>query len=244
MMRPCFAFVLAIAAFVSLQFTASAQSKSRSELLDEIKNQRAELDRLEKEFLGPSDSDRARYADLLGHPQTGMIRLLPREKYDTTSATSVPTTLSIRGNGSYYSFARLTHEYGLGSDISLEHGLLSVGFAGVDHGMLINIGNVDLLEITIDSPYAAALARYQPVQSVTEARIEKSRMIEGTTLEGLDLKNRLPVTVNATYLLRSIVYGRSDVLVAFKVVRRDSDDSIVIAWKMLKNNSKPRVARN
>jgi len=54
----------------------------------------------------------------------------------------------------------------------------------------------------------------------------------------------LPVKVNTTYLLRSINYVASDVLVAFRVVRKDSDGSIIIIWKLLKNYPRPKLARS
>jgi len=49
--------------------------------------------------------------------------------------------------------------------------------------------------------------------------------------------------VNTTYLLRSIDYGTSDVLVAFRVFRKDSDGGLIIAWKLLNKFPKPELAR-
>jgi len=65
----------------------------------------------------------------------------------------------------------------------------------------------------------------------------------GEMIDGLEYKNRLPVHVGATYLLRSIVYDESDVLVAFRVARREDDGSVIIAWKMLKEFT-PRKLEN
>jgi hypothetical protein len=53
----------------------------------------------------------------------------------------------------------------------------------------------------------------------------------------------VPVEVNATYLLRSISYRDSDILVGLKVIRRDSDGSVVLAWKLLKKFKAPEVDR-
>jgi hypothetical protein len=49
--------------------------------------------------------------------------------------------------------------------------------------------------------------------------------------------------VKATYLLRSIDYNATDILVAFKVVRKDIDRSVIIVWKLLKKYPKPDLAR-
>ena len=43
---------------------------------------------------------------------------------------------------------------------------------------------------------------------------------------------------------RSISYDHSDVLVAFRVVRKDFDGSVVLLWKILKKYSKPGLQRS
>src|SRR5437870_415951 len=107
-----------------------AQCTPREDVLKEIQAKRADLQRLEKEFLAPSEEDRAAYAEFLSLPDTGLIRLLPREVYDSEVYKKNNKTLTMRGAGAYYSFARLTHEYGYGSDLELQGGYFSVGFAG------------------------------------------------------------------------------------------------------------------
>src|SRR6185503_20913533 len=109
---------------LSLSLSVLAQTESRADILKKIEAKRAELATLEKQFLSPSEEDRARYAEFLNQPDTGLIRLLPREKFDTATFTENNKSITIRGGGAYYSFARLTHEYGYGSDIELAKGKL------------------------------------------------------------------------------------------------------------------------
>ena len=96
--------------------TALAQDVSRDALRQQIQQKRTELAALEKQFLAPAASDRAQFTSLLGQPNTGLVRLLRREKYDD-NASKDEKTLTTRGGGAYYSFVRATHEYGYGSDI-------------------------------------------------------------------------------------------------------------------------------
>ena len=198
---------------------------------------------LKKGLLAPSDKDRTEHAVFLKQSNTGLIRLLPYERANERR---------IRGGGAYYSFHYISHEYGRGSDIELRRPLiitsgsvprrvlernldsLSVGFAGADYGMLTNLGNVPLSEIDAKDPRAHFLAEYEPPRSDPEARCERRRFVVGETIDGLVYKNALPVQVGATYLLRSINYDESDVLVAFRVARRDDDGSVIIAWKLLR----------
>lgn len=200
---------------------------------------------LKKGLLAPSDADRVALAAFLRTRNTGLIRLLPREVYDSATYHT-PKKLNIRGGGAYYSFATLTHAYGYGSDIELQRNNLSVGFAGADYGMLTNLRDVSLEDISLKDPRVVGISKYEPPRLEREARAEfrRFRTPGGVTIDGLVYRSRLPVEEGATYLLRSIVYERSDVLVAFRVVRKDTDGSVIIAWKLLKRYHPPELVRD
>lgn len=232
-----------ISILVVSSLTVLAQTQSREDLLHDIEAKRAELNALEKAFLSPSAEDRNTYAAFLRTPGTGLIRLLPRETYDDNINKHIPRIV-MRGGGAYYSFARLTHEYGYGSDIELNQGYLSTGFAGADYGILTNIGDLPLENVNTETHGADILAAYNPPSDEPKARLEARRFSMGADLQGISVERRLPLKLNATYLLRSINYSESDVLVAFRVVRIDSDQSAIILWKLLKNYPKPNLARN
>ncbi|PYS26787.1 MAG: hypothetical protein DMF75_21575 [Acidobacteria bacterium] len=205
--------------FFTLQVTALAQSASREDLQKQLEAKRAELQKLEDQFLAPSDEDRTAFAELLKQPDTGLIRLLPREVYD--QFPNKPAKLTIHG------------------------GYLSVGFAGADYGLMTTIGQVPLEEVSLEHPLAAFLASYKPPNEEADARLEhRSFRPAGKIIDGVTYQERLPVQLNTTYLLRSINYEESDVLVAFRVVRRDSDGSVVLAWKLLKKYPKPVLTRS
>ncbi|MCM3874032.1 MAG: hypothetical protein ND895_25370 [Pyrinomonadaceae bacterium] len=248
-----------------------AQTASRGDLLREIKAKRAELQQLENQLLAPTAEDRKAYAEFLSQPNTGLIRLLPHPVYDRDTYGKNNKTISMRGGGAYYSFASLTHEYGFGSDIQLESDHLSVGGAGADYGILFNLGEVALDKLKLEDPRVRSMSDYTPPSKESDARREARKFGPsvndiGRTALPLDMgfTNRLPedllsypdmfpsgsvyrsrlrVLVNSTYLLRSINYLHSDVLVAFKVVRRDSDDgSVILVWKRLKKYPVPQLA--
>lgn len=237
-MKRAFAATLLIASLSIISIDAWAQSESRDEVLKQIETKRAELSALEKKLLAPSEEDRAAHAGFLGQRDRGLIRLLPREVYDKD------TTLTVRGGGSYYSFLNLTHAYGRGSDISLEQGFLKVGFAGADYGMLINVGDIPLEEINTEHPSVRFLSAYSAVLEEPQARLEQRRFGGGTRIDGVMYSERVRAQVKATYILRSINYSQSDVLVAFRVIRKDTDGSLIIAWKMLREYPVPDLARN
>src|SRR6267154_6608236 len=106
---------------------------------------------LKNGLLAPSAQDRLTYESFLRERKTGLIRLMPRESYDWETYHA-KKRIPIRGGGAYYSFANLTHAYGYGNDLELDHNVLSVGFAGKDYGMLTNFGDRQLENITLNDP--------------------------------------------------------------------------------------------
>jgi hypothetical protein len=243
-MKRFIAIAAVLITFLLSSLTVLAQTQSREDVLREINAKRAELAQLEKTFLSPSEEDRMLYAEFLRRPDTGLIRLLPREKYDSDVYKQAQKSVVLRGGGAYYSFTRLTHEYGYGSDISLDTGQLLVGFAGADYGFLTNLGDVPIENVGLDSPAVALFAAYKAAHEEPVARTEYRKFAQGTEIEGLSVKTHLPLRANSSYLLRSIDYGDSDVLVAFRVVRIDTDGSAILVWKLLKKFSNPSLKQS
>ncbi len=196
---------------------------------------------VKKGLLAPSVQDRADHAAFLKQSDTGLIKLLPREVYDWR-AYGTEKHLNLKGGGAYYSFFYLSHEYGYGSDIELDHNKFAVGFEG-GYGMLVRIGDVSLNDVSLGSPSIDFIAKYRPARTAFYLRCELKRFHDGVEVDGLVYRSSLPVEVNSTYLLRSISYGRSDLLVAYRVTRQDSDGSVILAWKLLKQWKRPSFDR-
>jgi len=214
-----------------------AQTDARASAAAEIESLREQIKAKEAVLLAPSDEDFKAYAEFLAQPRTGLIRLLPRERW--------AGKLSTRGDGAYYSFARRTQEYGYGSDISLEQDNFLVGFAGADFGFMTNLGNVPLETLAADAEAVQFMAAYKTPSDEPEARKAHAQFaLDGSEAGRWAYKSRLPVFVNNTYALRSINYNYSDVLVAFRVVRKDLDGSAVLLWKLLAKYPKPSLQRN
>ncbi|PYS55720.1 MAG: hypothetical protein DMF76_25675 [Acidobacteria bacterium] len=242
-MRFTFPATIFVAFFLGLSIIVSAQTESRDQVLNQIEAKRAELAALEKSFLEPSADDYAAYAEFLKQPDTGLTRLLPRETYDD-DVKSNKKSLTTRGGGAYYSFTRRTHEYGWGTQIGLEQNEFNVSFAGADYGMITNLGDVPLEAVTSENPAIKFLASYSAAEEEPQARSEYRRFASGETIGGTIYKTRAQARLNRTYALRGIHYSDSDVLVAFRIIRKDDDDSVIILWKLLKKYPKPELARN
>ena len=300
------ATLLSIAILAAL--TVPGQTpQSQKDQEAQAKARRAEFKKKARTLV-PAKAERAPYADFLKSPNTGLIRLLPREKYIRESYAEamgvpvlppaptsfqrkmsedgpgrslpgenvsgafgprgdnslLPTSPALsnlddlppridsatgrnrgraRDGGAYYSFTRLTHAYGYGSDLSLERGMFNAESAGAGYAFLTNIGDIRLETVTLDTPEAKLMDEYNRAVQEPDARSEHRRFSAGVNINGVLFKRRLPMRVNSTYLLRAIDYDRSDVLVAFRVVEVDSEGTPLILWKRLKKYSTPPLVR-
>jgi hypothetical protein len=211
---------------------SAVSAQTREQAISEINNLRQKVISLEKIALSPDKADFE--AALKENAQ--VFRLMPREKYDKDVFT-------IRGGGAYYSFTRKAHEYGYGSDIELQQGNLSVGFAGADYGFIYNLSEMSLADVTKETNAVVFLAGYKPPTAMPEVRAEQ-RKARNYEAEGIVYKESVPAVVGKTYVLRSINFDESDVLVAFKVLRKDTDGSLIIFWKLIEQFEKPIIDRS
>lgn len=234
-MTSCRVFGMTILLFAT--GTVFAQPDERAATLSKILTLRGELKALENKFHEPSRADYEKFAEFLKGPGTGLIRLMPREVFDK------PERSTIRGGGAYYSFTRKTHEYGYGSDISLEQGMFSVGFAGADYGVIGIIPEGDIDSVTLEHPAAKALASLKTPSKIADARLMQRRMSEGGLLNGIQVSRRVRAIVGRTYVSRSINYDNYDILFSYQVVRKDSDGSHILTWRMLKEFDQPFLDR-
>jgi hypothetical protein len=225
------------------------------------------LTEAQKKLLAPSAEDEAAYREFLRQQHTGLIRLLPRGKYElstTVAANNADLVLPIRGGGAFYSFAEKKHSYGPWSEITLQEGRLMAGFLHQSLGVMTMLGDVPLGSLTMTTPGVAYLAQFVPPTQPTAARDQCNRNFQGFT-DGNHLYNaNLPAVVNQTYVLRSINYkkeGRmlvaqgggatyiphpyeysgADELIVFRILRAGEDGSITILWKRLQKFSPPRI---
>lgn len=207
---------------------------------------------LKKGPLAPSPLDREAYALFLKQPDSGLIRLLPAEVDRSKSA--VKSRPKITGGGAFYSFTFLSHDYV--GDLKLDREIICQGLGngkmvcqyprrlGVGlYGMMTDLGEVDLDSITATDARVAYLLAYEPPRAGPKVRCEKIELSKGITVNGQLYKDMLPAEANHTYLLRATDHWQSDVLVAFRVIRDDEDESVTIAWKLLKKYTPLKIER-
>ena len=236
-------FVGLAALLFLLPFSASTQSVDRAQLLQDIFNLqiqilnttdptqiatlREQLNQKETLFLAPAPEDYAAFANFLKQPDTGLARIMPRGQFPGN-------LLSTLGGGAYYYFIQQINAYGHGSDLELEQGQFSVGFAGADFGFLVALGDVSLENVTLQHPGVKYLAEFVPPNAESEARADYQLSQSGFNANGFNYRQHQSALLNTTYVVRSVQYQASDDLVAFRPVRQDTDGSLILVWKLLK----------
>jgi hypothetical protein len=211
-------------------------------------NKNTALFRHREDLLKPTQAERATHAQFLKQQHVGLVRLFPSRVSPYGAKVVTVDTLTKEqqnaaiypGSGAFYSFTTKNHLPGARADIWLKDGNLVVGFGSEVLGALTILGDVPIDSLTIDSPGVRTLATYSPPSESEQAESEHQRFKDGVVLANYPFQTQRPVYENTTYALRSIAYGRSDLLVAFRVVKQDSDGSVLFLWKRLSKFSTPK----
>jgi hypothetical protein len=222
---------LGLALLVSINVLA----QDRFTIVKEIEGLREQLKQKENEFLAPSAEDRARFAELLRQPDMGLARLMPREQYREK--------LTVREGGAYYSFTSLSNSYDSDSQIGFEQGTLRTGFAGANFGFLVELGDTPIEKVDLDHPAVQYLAEFVAPTAEPDAREQQRKTGSGFRIADRTYRSSQTASAGSTYVLRSVSYESSDVLVVFCVVRQDTDGSLILLWKKLKQFPIPHLAR-
>lgn len=163
-----------------------------------------------------SPADRAAAADILRQSGTGIARLGGPYPW----ATSFYDFLQNRSDGDRH--------------IRLNAGQFEVGFAGRDAGLFVDLETDDLTAIDRVHPRIQALTTLAPPSLEAYDRAAAVEAAEQTTIDGAFYDRTIPAKLGTVYALRSVMPsdGR-DILVVLKVVRQDSDGSMIVVWKLL-----------
>jgi hypothetical protein len=181
----------------------------------------------QKGLLKASPQDEASFARFLSQPNTGLIRLLPREKYDHT------VHMPLRGGGAYYSFTKLSHQASPWSDIKFQEGQLHAGVNELTLGLITVLGDVPLEYLDSDNPAVKFISQLASPTNHAEYQSQVIKHRSGFEAAGNVYRSALPAQLNATYILRSTIYNRADTVIAFRLIRRDSDGGVTLLWKIL-----------
>lgn len=240
---------------------SSAQIPAR--FREEIKVLYRKSSKEELENIKPKAEDRERYAAFLRQPDTGLIRLMPdlgcagNTKVVVVTAECLKYTMP--GAGSSYSFRMNDYRTERLADLTFYNNTFQATGALL-HGILTRIGDVSLEKVDLQTKGLKYLVDFKSVIDLEQARKVDRELINGIVKDGFVYRRGLNALENTTYVLRSIAYQgivpraidgftyneldfdkRKDVMIAFRIVRVDSDKSVTIVWKQLSEKDSPKI---
>jgi hypothetical protein len=204
-----------------------------------------------------------KYSSFLKQDNTGLIKLLNNSNCSQNSKIVVATNdcLGYKMPGAGASFSFRTNNYRITHMADLNFtGNYFVSSGVWAHGILVNIGNFPLETFSIQNKELDYIESINPGLKYENVKDFYSTLAKGISSGKFMYRNSAPVQENSTYLLRSIAYRgtinksvegfvyneldydkRKDIVVVFRIVRKQSDGSITILWKKLSSKESPKI---
>ena len=226
----------------------------------------AEIKRIEQ-LLTPHPDDMQRYKAFLSLDRTGIFKLFPQSicdearilRVDGECANSVP-------GGSRYSFRAGSKT----PDIHyVNDRLWTKGFFALH--LVANIGDVSIESLAPGDKFIKPLSDFVPGTDYDQARSQSDDIENGLALSGTTFTDNAEIRTDSTYLLRIVAYkngnnlqrrlakaaialddpirnfeilltdNRLDLIIAFRVIRRDDHNNLTILWREISRKKPPVI---
>lgn len=262
-MKKCFLLLLLC---LLASFNLEAQIFSRQASVSQSINslyRKATKDELKK--IAPSPELFEKYAGFLRQPNTGLTKLVAdvgcAENTKIVVATDECLKYTMPGAGFSYSFRTDSYRIPRLADLIFTDN--SFQAAGIFlHGIFVNIGDVPLDKVTLQTNGLEFLVNFQPEVDYAKAKEIDRQLTKGIEKSGFLYRRGLYTVENTTFVLRSIAYQgkyfqtikgvtynefafdkRKDIIVAFRIVQKHADESVTILWKELARKNAPRIKK-
>jgi len=206
-----------------------------------------------------------KYAAFLRQPKTGLTKLIDdkgcAENTKVVVATENCLQYTMPGAGSSFSFRTENYRIPRLADLTFTDKSFQAGGVLL-HGIFVNIGNVRLEEVNLQTKGLKYLADFQPEPDYEKGKNLDLQLMQGIRNDGFLYRRGLFVVENTTFALRSIAYSgkyfravknltynefafdrRKDVIVVFRIVEKDEAGNVTILWKELQEKDSPEVKR-
>ncbi len=208
------------------------------------------------------------YRKLLSMPNTGIFRVLPNQAYlRPLNTVKNRSQKDVLGRYPFPVLGKSKGNFTPNLPLQIVKGKFQLQSQGLDYGFMAEIGDVPLEKLdanlrTVDPKKRNNLVNYQPPSKLSALLTEKRKIITGKH------KNfNVDAKLNHTYLVRNlqfqlpeiitnnqVISGKqrryidqllqmqsSDVIVAFRPVRRHSDGSYTVTWRVLQQLKDPQI---
>ena len=218
-----------------------------------------------KALLTPNPDDIFANQDLLKEPGTGIFKLFPNSNCESRMEVRVdgPCSRHVPG-GSSYSF----RSGAITPDIHFNDGWL-IGDSFFSQIVIAQIGDLPLVGLEAAASQLRFLSAFEPASDIPAARQQFVSIMRGIDSGGVKYSKGVLPQLRTTYAMRIVAYkngnnlerrlakdgigpdhpvrmfqkleedNRVDLLVAFRIVRKEDDGNLTIVWKELERKKAP-----
>lgn len=223
-----------------------------------------------KELRMPSAEDLEKYRIFLKDSKTGIFRLFPYVdcNFKNIVYTSGDCARTVPFSWSY-SFRQKDYGNENFFDLRLNEQNISAD-SFLTQEILVSLNDVELPELSLQSKGLKFLADFAPATQSREVKKQFAEIAGIIEADGYRYGKVAKIELNKTYALRSIAYRvndkvtanltvrtasakdldklegvkddkRTDVIIAFRVIRQETDGSLTILWKELQRQEAPEI---
>ncbi|HKP69321.1 MAG TPA: hypothetical protein VJV05_08555 [Pyrinomonadaceae bacterium] len=218
-------------------------------------------------LITPNVSDVIENQDVLSQPGTGIFRLFPNSNCESRMEVRVdgPCARHVPGASSY-SF----RSGAITPDLHFNDGWL-IGDSFFSQIVIARIGNLPLVNLASSANELSFLNTFEPAPDIPSARLQYASILKGIESDGVKYSKGVLPQMGMTYAMRIVAYrngnnlerrmakegvgpdhpvmmfkkleedNRADLLVAFRIVRKEEDGNITIVWKELSRRKAPTL---
>ena len=225
--------------------------------------------KIRDESVAPETEDISLSSDFLKQPDTGIFRLFTDN--DCAARGVIRADGKCKGvfpQTWFYSFREKDYSDNLFFDVLLRNGKI-ITDSLLSQGILVKLGNFSLDNVTLQSKGAKFLADFKPALKGADIRTQYDELNLGVESDGYNYSKEVDAEVGSVYLLRVVAYHlqrkfleelavdesnrenlkffllnqdkRSDITIAFRIVRKDATGNLTIIWKELERKGSPEA---
>lgn len=206
-----------------------------------------------------------KYAVFLRQPDTGLTKLIDDKgcaaSTKVVNASEKCLQYTMPGAGSSFSFRTQNYRIPRLADVTFTDRSFQASGALL-HGIFVNLGNVPLEAVSLETNGMEYLVDFQPETDFDENRAIDLKLTNGVRRDGFLYRRGLYAVENTTFALRSVAYGgrlmrasigvtynefnfdkRKDVIVVFRIVEKDAEGNVTILWKQLQEKDSPKIVK-
>lgn len=179
---------------------------------------------------------------------------------DIANPDNVCLNYYLPGKARAFSFRKVDYVHQAYADIERAEGLF-VSRGTYVLGLIAALGDLPIETWPAQSQLVSDLLRFTPAADIDQVTQQDRDLARGLDIGAVTFRKAAPILPHTTYLLRSVAYkakfynipktekkrgsldedDRRDVVVVFRVIRKDVDGSLLLLWREVYQKPSPQL---